>query len=91
MDGRIHHAELRAILLQKEPHQVRNIIPALPQWRQIQHHHADPVIQILAKLVLADGGLGVAMGGGDDADIHGDGFLPAKSLQAFFLQDPASI
>jgi hypothetical protein len=27
------------------------------------------------------------MGGGDDADVHGDGFLAAEALEAFFLED----
>src|ERR1039458_3185260 len=33
------------------------------------------------------GGLQIAMRGGDDAHVHGNGFLAAEAMQASFLQD----
>ncbi len=50
------------------------------------HDHAQTVIKVFTKLFFADGALQVAMRGGDDAHIHGDRFLAAEALQAFFLK-----
>ena len=57
----------------------------------MDHRHAQPVKQILAKLALAHGRLQVAMGGGDDANVQGDGLFAADSLEAALLQDPQEL
>jgi len=38
--------------------------------------------------VFIQSGFQIAVGGGDDADIHRDGFAPPQAFDAFFLQQP---
>ena len=51
--------------------QCGQILPALAQWRDDDLDHIEPVIQILAEPAGLDIGRQVAVGGADDAHVHG--------------------
>src|SRR2546422_6566324 len=86
MDGGRAVAKVRAVLAEKKADQVRNILTTIAQGRQGYHHDVQAVVEILAKLLFTDGGFEVAMRGGDDPHVHGDGFLAAETLDGFFLE-----
>ena len=58
------------ILLQEMLHQQRNIFAALPQRRQIDADHVEPVEKIFAELALPHHLAKIHVGRGDDAHVH---------------------
>ncbi len=58
-----------------------------PKWWQRNRHDAKAVEKVLPEQPLADGGLQVAMGRRDDADIHGNALLAPNALNAFLLKN----
>ena len=68
------------------PRQRRHILPPLPQGRDLQGHHGQPVVQVFAEPADRDLGLQVAVGGGDDPDIHLHPGRPADPLETLLLQ-----
>ena len=69
-------------------HEVGNILEPVAQRGQMNDEGTEAVEEVLAKPLLAHGLFEVAMRGGDDADIHGKGFLAAHPLNAPFLKHP---
>ena len=69
-------------------HQGRNVGAALAQRRQPDRRDVKPVKQILAEQALANQLRQIAMGGGDDADIHPDRHAAADRVVFAFLQHP---
>ena len=65
----------------------RNVFAAIAQRRKVDDDDAEAIVKVFAKLLLANGGFEVAVGGGENADIDGDSFLAAKPLEGFFLKD----
>ena len=63
-----------------------DVFPAVPQRRQLQIDHVEPVVQVFAEGAVGDRLFEVAMGGGDDPDIHLDGFLAAHPLEFVVLE-----
>ncbi len=86
MDGGTGIAQFRAVFAEKKPNQCRNILLALAQRRQRDHHHVEPVVKILAEQFLANAGLQVVMRSRKHAHIHGDCLAPAQPLEALFLE-----
>ena len=81
-------AQLGAVLLQEIADQLGDVFPAIAQRRQRDDHDAQPVVEVFPELLLPDGRFEVAVGGGHDAHVHGDGLLAAEPLQALLLQHP---
>jgi hypothetical protein len=47
------------------PDHQRNILPPVPQRRRVDGKYAGPVVEIFAEAALTDGGVEIAVGGGD--------------------------
>ena len=47
----------------------KDILTAIPQWRQVQLHYIDTVVEILPKTPLTSQPLEVAVGGGNQTYI----------------------
>jgi hypothetical protein len=53
------------------PDDQRDVFPPVPQGRQLDRDHRQPVVKVLAKLAPGDTIEQVPVGGGDDADVTG--------------------
>ena len=76
---------------QEVAHQKRDVAGPLAQGGQGQGHHLQAIVEVLAELPLAHGGFQVAVGGRDDAHVHGNDLPPAQTLDVFFLQQPQQL
>ena len=63
-----------------------DVLPAVPEWWQVDPDHVEPVEKVLAKRPIAYGTLEVAIGRGHDAQVDGDGAVVAEAPDAPFLQ-----
>ena len=52
------------------PHQRVNVLGPLPERRHVEVDDAQPVQEVLAELAGGDEVVQVAIGGGDDANVH---------------------
>ncbi|SYK73641.1 Uncharacterised protein [Klebsiella pneumoniae] len=68
----------------QQPH----ILRPLTQRRQIQVNHIEAVKQILAEMAFPHPFMHIAVGRGNNADIHADGFTAADALKFFLLHHP---
>ena len=59
----------RRELVEEVLRQQRNILGPLAERRELDREDAEPVVQVFAERLLADGLLEVAVGGGDDPDV----------------------
>ena len=66
--------------------QFGNVLAPLAQRRQVDRHHVEPVVQVLAEAAVARFGQQVAIAGGDDAGVDADGLRVADALELAFLQ-----
>ncbi|OPZ59375.1 MAG: hypothetical protein BWY87_01038 [Deltaproteobacteria bacterium ADurb.Bin510] len=66
--------------------QQRDVLAALPERRQGELDHLEPVIEILAKFALSDHLAQVAVGGRDHAGANLDGRAVADAFKLAFLQ-----
>ena len=64
-----------------------DVLGALAQGGQLHPDDVQPEVQIGAELTVLDHPLEVAVGGGDDADVDGDGVIRADRGDGLFLQD----
>src|SRR3982751_1901150 len=62
-------AECFGELLDETPDQQRDVLDALPQWRDMNREHVQPVVEILSKRPLSDALFEIAMCGRDDPRI----------------------
>src|SRR5262249_9219720 len=67
-------------------HQRRNVFRMISQRRHVDGR-AQTKIQILAETMLLNLALQIAVGGGDDANVHVDLFIPSYRTQPLRLQD----
>ena len=79
-------ALLAADLVHQEAGEVGDVLHALAQGGQVDRHHVEPVVEVLAEAPGLDLGFEVAVGGGDDAHVDLDGAGAADALQLAFLQ-----
>ena len=63
-----------------------NVAGALAERRREDGEDLEPVVEIAAELLLGDHLGEIAVGGGDEADIDGDGPVAAETLDLFLLQ-----
>ena len=79
-------AEAALGLLQGEPGQQGDVLPALPQRRQVRGEHGQAVVQLRPQLPARDGlGRGNAHRR-EDADVSGDGGVAAEADDLSLLQ-----
>ncbi len=69
------------------PRQIRNVLLALAQRRNIQRHHIQPVIEILAKCPLLQRRAQIHVGGGDHPHVDVPDFIAAQPLELALLQN----
>jgi hypothetical protein len=62
----IQHGEL----LQKVVSQKRDVVPAFPEWRQLDVDDIEPVEKVFPEFALADFFRQVLMGGCQESDVH---------------------
>ena len=76
----------RAELLQEVLGQRPDVLRPLAQRRHADRHHAQPVVEVLAELLLRHQRRQVAVGGRDHAHRHADGLLAAHAVELALLQ-----
>ena len=79
-------AVLRAEALEEGHGQQGDVALALAQGRQVDRHHVEPIIEVLAERPFGDHLGQVAVGGGDQADVDVVLGGVADLLHAFALQ-----
>ncbi len=80
-------AMLLAVPFQEEPRQRRDVLAPLAQRRQLDGHHVEAVIQVVAEAAGRDLVFEILIGGGDDTGIDADGTALADALEFLLLQD----
>ena len=91
LDGGRFDAKFRAVAPHEMADQFRDVLRALAQGRNLDDHHTQPVVEILAELLFAQGGFQVLAGGWRQSTRQasmGMGSLPPKPVDIFFLQHP---
>ena len=78
---------LLGVAIEEEEHQGLDVLAALAQGGQVDRHHVEPVVQILAEPAGLDFLEEVAIGGGDDPGVDLLGVVVADPLELAFLQD----
>ena len=73
-------------MAQKVAHQQRNIFASLPQWRQVNREHIQPIEQVLAKTASLHFVAQVKVGRGDNPHIHLNGRSATYPFNFTFLQ-----
>jgi hypothetical protein len=63
-----------------------HVLGALSQRREGDLDHLEPVVEVLPEAALLDGDGEIAVGGGDDAHVHGERFAAADALEAALLE-----
>gem|GEM_PF-2339635 len=66
----------------------RNVLPPLAERRQLDREDVEPEVEVLPKQPGLDLLLEVAVGGADDAHVHGDLGLSAEATELFLFDDP---
>ncbi|MBA7711270.1 hypothetical protein ES703_120226 [subsurface metagenome] len=89
LQGRhIHQAHLPGLLLHEVLHQGGDVVLSIPQGRDGDGKDLEPEVEVFAELPIPDHYLQVAVGGGDDPDIHLDRLRSTHPLNLLFLQNP---
>ncbi len=65
----------------------RDVFAPFAQRRQMQGKHVQAVEQVAAEFLFFDGPRQIAVGGGDQANIHMDGLISAQVLELLVLQN----
>ena len=79
------------VLLQEGGRQERDVLAPLAQRRQRHREDVEPVEEVLAEPPGRHLGLEVAVGGGDDADVHRQRHVLADPADLLLLQDPVEL
>src|SRR5580698_7664385 len=77
--------------LQKMAGEERNIFFALAQRRDHEGDYVEAVEKIFTKIALGDFIFEIFVGGGDDADIDGDGIVTAYRNEALLLESAQNL
>ena len=82
-----HVAEVLLVVdAEEEAHQLRNVLAALAQGGQIDRHHVEAVVEVLAETGGLDLLEQVAVAGGDHAGVDADGLRVAHALELVLLE-----
>src|SRR5512147_2388262 len=71
--------------------QERDIGPALPERRNPDREHVEPVVEVGPEAIVADLDLEIAIGGGDQTDVGGLDLNAADPLEFAFLEHPEQL
>ena len=71
--------------------QFDNVVTPLPQWRQDDANHVEPIEQVFAKASLRDQRFQVLVRGGDQADVDLDRLVPPHRFELPLLQHPQQL
>ena len=82
------NAEVTCVFAQEMLEQKRNIVPSLPQRRDLEAHDIESVKQVFTKPPIPDHRLKIAVGGCNDPDIDGYHLSPAHPLKCLLLKHP---
>src|SRR5262249_52413502 len=74
-------------LLQERLTQWQDVVATVPQRRQPDREHVEPVVKILAKLSVGDGLLQIAVGGGHDPRVSAQRSCATETLELTLLQN----
>src|ERR1019366_7792360 len=85
--GQFRRGRSGNIFFEKVHGQWPNVFGPVAQGRNFNGEGRKPVVQIFAKLSLANQGQQVRVGGGDDAGSQAHDFRAAQALQFFLLQE----
>lgn len=75
-------------LLHEMLDQQREVVESFPKGRQVDRNDVDAEEEVFTNSPLGDQLGEVAVGGGDDSDVHGDGAIVADPLNLLRLQRP---
>ena len=64
----------------------QDVVSPLPQGRDVNGDHVEPVVEVLSEAARADHFLQGLIGGGDDAHVNGDIFLAAQLFDLSLLE-----
>jgi hypothetical protein len=67
-------------------HEKRNVLDAIPQWRDAQFDHIEAIVEILAEAAFRDFTLQVAVRGSNDLDVDWDGVEGTHRANLALLQ-----
>src|ERR1700730_1173969 len=67
--------------------QQANVFSSFPQWRNLNRKNVEAVKQIATKCTRGDGGLQVAIGGGDDPHVSSNRLIATHTLKLPLLQN----
>jgi hypothetical protein len=62
-------------------HKVGDVLSTFPKRRQFDRDRCDSVVEVIPEFIPGDGDVQVTVRGGDDADIGGDRFGFANSVE----------
>src|SRR6516164_2281554 len=79
-------SDLACVALRKVFHQHGDVLFATSQRWHIDGKHIKPVKQVASEGSCVDSCLQVAVGGGDNTHVNGDGLIPADALKLALLQ-----
>jgi hypothetical protein len=80
-------AELGPAPLDDRPHQEWDVLPPAPERRNEDGEDPEPVVEVFAKTALGEGPGEIAVGGGEDSDVHLHGPDTADALELAGLED----
>jgi hypothetical protein len=78
--------ELRTITIEEEPGEDADVRAPFAQWRDPDREDVQAVIQVRAKSALRDLVREIAVGRGQDADVHADRLVRADALHLAALK-----
>jgi hypothetical protein len=65
----------------------RDVLAPLAERRDLDRHHVQPVVEVLAKGPVSHRLFQIAMGSGEDANVHAERLVAAHPLERALLQD----
>src|SRR5689334_4821016 len=87
MDGRFGSAQFGTVFMEEVADDRRNVFASIAQGWEADDDDAEAIVEVFAKLLLANSVFEIAVSGGQNADIDREGFFATDSLEGFFLQD----
>ncbi len=79
------------MLVNEMVHQQGDIFPSIPQRRDCQTDHVEPVVKILSELARLHQAAQISLCGADEADIDADRFFPAYALELLLFDRPKEL
>jgi len=88
--GNVQHGfvEAAAEILDEVADEERDVFAAFAQRRNLNRKNVEAIVEVAAKFAVGDEAREVAVGGGDDADVHGLRAIAAEAFEFLLLQNP---